>query len=154
LDIDRDLLLDVKNLDYVNDMFEFNVDISKINQTIPIIVDGYNELKKSLLEGNINKATFDSNTQRFLYPNLLFLKATLEDMDKKTEILMAKNKTLYKSSILTIDWFLELFTHTERYPNNFEVKWRKELVRLQKDRLENVQKSQKEIFSRQKRTGS
>lgn len=150
-EVNKELLIEIAHIDYVNDMFELNAAIAKTKQAMEVITDGYNQLKASLLTGSIDKVTFDANTKGFCRSGLVKLKIVLEDLDKKTEDLFVKNKFLYKKSISTIDWFLGLFVWQVRYPRDFEKFCEPERKKIIEGRRQMKEHSIQEIEDRARR---
>lgn len=151
LPIDRDILLDCSDIDYINQTFEINSEALRINQSLLVLVNGYNELRLAFLDGKIDKQTFIVNTTGFFLENLRSLKQTLIDFEIKVENVMALNRVLTKMSLSSIDWAIGFCSQSGRNSKKINNLKLIELNELKKSKAAIIELSKKEIKDREQK---
>lgn len=145
LDIDKDILTELGNVDFINDVFKFNTDTYRIDESLRSMEKYYNEFKSSFLEKNIDRQTFDHNVSGEFKNNLVLLKKSMNALDGKIEVISAKSVVLFRLDETLLDWVISIFSIRNHYAVKFEELWKKRLVILKKEREESRKKSSKEL---------
>lgn len=142
-DINKDMLLDLQNIDLINDMFSLNIELSRVNKTLTTTWNWYSDLKTAFVDEKITEKTYKENMNTFSEKLNVFVDATVL-LGQKIEKTLAKVRVLLDDEPL-LDKFLMLFSWKERYPKDFEKKCEKELEKIRKEVGKIKAKSQSEI---------
>ncbi len=143
LKIDGSILLDLYNIDLINEMFDLNLSIYKNNQSLEIMFSAYEKDKEYFLDKKISKKNLNNSVVGKL-DELNKLKKSLQLLDNKTEEVFAKVAVLMRDNTL-MDWFIMVCFKNKKYNKKFNEKWKEELKIVQKNREENIKKSQEKI---------
>lgn len=135
LPVDKSILIDLANLDYLNDAFSLNVEIYKLNFSFDNIHSEYVQLKGYLLETKIDANNFFTIMRQVFLPQLQGLEKRLASFDEECEIIFAKNKSLFEISESSFDWIFKFFSPTAYYPKGFSelVEERRTQIRLDRE---------------------
>ena len=144
LEIDRSILLDLYNIDFINDIFSLNIEIYKDNESLNTITKLYTELKSAYLEGKINKETYDNHIKTLVIPSLKYLKECLVALDLTIKDTIVKTRILLEPKSI-IGWFTKIILRKSYYPKKFEILYKKELEKVEKEYEEVKKKSEEKI---------
>ena len=89
LPFDRSHYSNLHDLDLINDLFDFNNQLRKLNDDIDSLTDGYQDIKNAYIQHNIQKQNYLINAQIYS-EQLIAIEAFLTDMQNRTIQLMAK----------------------------------------------------------------
>ncbi len=144
LEINREILLDLYNIDLINDFDTLNIEIYKDNESLETVSSWYNKINESFLDGKINKEYRDINLRQ-VSENFKNLELFLESLEENIIIVRAKARVLLQEQESAIDWLIKIISHKEHYPNNFDKKYREEIKKIKVDIKQNTEVSKKEI---------
>jgi hypothetical protein len=147
--IDKNILLDLLNNDFVNDYFSYMIMVKKQNDDVDSTNNFHESMKMARLTDKITSENYIQNMIRF-EDNLKVEKKFIDDSMKQTEMILARCRVLLKEKT-TI--FRKIFKHKNiGYNKKFNEKYEKELKSLKieletikqksKDEIENVIKSE------------
>ncbi len=140
LSVEKDVLLDIDNSDFLNDYFSYIVTLEKHNNDIDSINQFHESMKMAKLGGKITPENYVDNMNR-LGKNLNVYKKFCVDTMGKTEIILAKSRVLLlrEKSLLK-----RIFSSKPKlYSRGFEKKLIAELDILKKE-MELVKKKSRE----------
>ncbi len=140
----KEILLNLGNIDLINDTFLLYSDIRKVNHSLEVAMSQYNDMWTVYLDKKIPRDNLEQNLSN-LKKQLTELLGFLKSLDTKIEILSSKSTALYKCDETYIDWFLQLLSVKANYPKGFSDKYEKELEALRQSRQKIMSDSRKEI---------
>ncbi|MCK5013337.1 MAG: hypothetical protein KAS66_05930 [Candidatus Omnitrophica bacterium] len=143
ISFNNDILLRLNNLDLINKVFEFKTDVVKLNHSIDFANGTYNEIKNAFTQHLINFQTYKINTLG-LIEKLEELKKFLKKIQEKNVKLGAYVRVLERSKPL-FTWVLHHMSLEKHYSEGLDRKVKEELIKLEKERSDTMDKSQKEI---------
>ncbi len=144
LEINREILLDLYNIDLINDFHALNIEIYKDNESIETVSSWYNKINESFLDRKMNKESRDININQIL-ENYKKLKIFLKLLENNIIIVQAKVRVLLHEQESAIDWFIKIISHKEHYPDNFDKKFKEEIKKVKEKIEQNTKASKKEI---------
>lgn len=144
LGINKEILLDLYNIDLINDFHTLNIEIYKVDESLETISSWYDKINESFLDGKINKESHDINIKQIL-TNFQNLKKFLESLNDKIIIVQSKIRVLLHEQESAIDWLVKIISHKEHYPNNFDKKYREEIKKVKAEIEQNTKAGKKEI---------
>lgn len=138
--INKDVILDLINLDFINDLASYNLRTRKMNDSLLTFNSAYQQIKTSFLEKQSNIATYVHNVLDLKDTAILF-KVFLNQLLEDTTVIGAKGRLLNND----VSFFsrIVLLTFKKKYPKNFTQEVDKELRKL-KAEIEQVGKESKE----------
>ena len=99
--IERDLVVDLNNLDFINDIFTLNVDLRKLNDSMDTVNHMIEETREAFIGGRIDHANYVNNIDR-QRPQMQELKKFLHAaMDDLVKALASSNLLLEDEPILS-----------------------------------------------------
>ncbi len=140
LSVEKDVLLDLDNFDFLNDYFSYLVTLEKHNNDIDSINQFHESMKMAKLSSIITSENYVENMNR-LAKNIKLYKKFCADTMERTEVILAKSRVL----LLREKSFLKrIFTSKPKvYSRSFNKKLLAELAILKKE-MEFVKKRSKE----------
>lgn len=136
---DNDVLLDLRNDDFINEYFSYSLSIEKHNHDVDNINHFHESMKNSRLAGQITPQNYDENMLRFIDDLKLYRKYCLDFMEK-TEVIIARSRVLMK---IESTFFRKLFKiHLEKFNKSFIKKYDVELLVL-KQEIEDIKNKNK-----------
>lgn len=139
---DREILLDLANLEIINRLSSYATNLRKTNRDLDMAEQWYEQLKLALIQQNIDKETYDTNIS-ILIGQFRFIKKFLFKIDKENQIRQSEVRVMMKNRNV-VDWFFDKIS-THRLPKVFDKKVKKEQAALKKEREETKAQSKKEI---------
>lgn len=138
--INKEMILDLVNLDFINDLDSYNLRTRKMNDSILTFNDAYQQIKASFLENQTNNTTYTHNVLG-LKSTVILLKGFLNQLLEDTAVIGAKNRLLSND----VSYFsrIVLLTFRKKYPKNFMQEVDKEVHKL-KSEIEQVGKESQE----------
>lgn len=124
----RDLVLNLANIDLLNELYSLNVDLLKMNHTLATIDQAYGRLQDAFLAKNIDAQTYKENAWRHK-DRCVEVREFLMEIDGELKRLFAVANLLIKNR----PFFTQLTRRLVRssYPKDFAVDVSKEKARLQ-----------------------
>jgi len=116
---DKTILLDLANLEMINRLGDYAISVRKINRDTSMLEGLYSEIKTALVEGHINKATYDYNIPLVL-DRIEIIKNYYQMLDVEIERRQSEVRVLLKNKS-PVDWFFDKIT-TDHLPSDFEKK--------------------------------
>jgi|GEM_PF-2084797 hypothetical protein len=142
LPIDSSIMLNLRNLNYKNDLFNFYADLDKVNNSLATVQRYYDRITDSYIAGKMDKATYIKNLEVIkekLGELKQFLAASIEDC---IEVAAITRLLLRQVSI----WFLSAIQlKPQNYTESLKSKLPAEKQVLQKEMEENTAESSKRI---------
>jgi len=140
--IDKEITLNLINLELINEVFSFEVGIDKMNSSIGAVNRFYSDIKDAFLQKNIDFGTYKVNIQ-ILIEKLKELKSFLLELEKENKQIAAKTRILIKDKpILTR---LVCFISKKRFTDEMKREIPKELKKLETEIEINKEKSKTKI---------
>ncbi|MDP1760095.1 MAG: hypothetical protein Q8L01_01395, partial [Candidatus Woesebacteria bacterium] len=144
LEINREILLDLYNIDLINDFHTLNTETYKDNESLETVSSWYNKINESFLDAKMNIESRDINIKQIL-ENYKKLKLFLESLEKSIITVQAKVRVLLQEQESAIDWLIKIISHKEHYPNNFDKKVKEEIEKVKEEIEQSTKASKKEI---------
>lgn len=146
LSIDKYILQDLRNDDFINEYFSYALLVERHNSDITNINHFHDSMKMARLTGQITPENYNENMQRFESSLDTFNKFCIDSMER-TEIIIARCRVLLKNES---SLFNKLFRSYVGYDKKFLKKYDAELFLLKKE-VEGIKKKSgykiKEILS-------
>lgn len=139
---DRKILLDLANIELINKLASYGIDVKKANRDLNMMTELYRELRLALLRKVINVNTFKTNLPR-LISQIESIIEILKKLDLDTEVRLSEVKVALRNRN-AIDWFFNKISR-HKLPKNFKEKVEVELIRLKKERDKTRKQSIKEL---------
>jgi len=140
--IDKDILLDLRNDDFINDYFSYTVLVEKHNSDVNSINNFHDSMKMARLTGQISPENYKENMQR-LGENIKLFESFCIDSLERTQIIIAKSRVLLKEESSLIR---KLFKKTYKgYNKDFDRKSKAELLLLKEEIRKTQEQSKKDI---------
>lgn len=140
ISIDKDILLDLRNDDFINEYFSYIILVERHNNDVTNINHFHESMKMARLSGQITPENYNDNMQRFEERLKLFRKFCVNSMER-TEFIIARCRVLIKNES---SLFRKVFKISYKgYSKSFYKKYDAELLLLQKE-MEEKKKSSKE----------
>lgn len=138
--IDKDILLDLLNNDFVNDYFSYMIMIKKQNDDVEATNNFHESMKMARLTDKITPENYIQNMIRF-EDNLKVEKKFINDSMKQTEMIVAKCRVLLKEKTSI---YRKIFKYKNiGYDRKFNEKYNKELKLLRAE-MDTIKKKSKE----------
>ena len=128
--LDKEITLNLSNLDLINDVFSFEMGIDKMNNSISATNRFYSEIKSAFVQKNIDFETYKINVG-ILVSKLLELEAFLLDLERENKVIVARARILMKDKPLFTS-LIHIFSK-KRYPNDIENKTLQEIKEIDKE---------------------
>jgi len=144
LEINKDLLLDIYNIDLINDLHTLNINIYKANESLKTAWLWNNKINESFLDKKMSEESYSINLRRIL-KQFQVLKKFLKALEERILIIQSKTRVLLREQESAIDWFIKITSHKEHYANNFDKKYQEELKKIKIELEQNMEISKKEI---------
>lgn len=143
LSLNKDLLLDLLNVDFINDYFSHYQIIQKHNDDAKASNDFKNSMHLARLNGNISSENYLENMNRYKDDLIVFRKLVL-DLMEKIKTMNAKCRVLLKTKK---SFWQKHFQKNliEKYDDKFPNKLKKELLLLSEEMKGIREASKKEI---------
>lgn len=135
----QDLLLSLRNLDLINELFELNTDLRRHNSSYKTLMAMFSDIKELALADRLSESEKTANFAG-LNKHLADLQIAIEGLDAK-----AKEKLCSIRIELRKDKSFTTFFHKRRYGKNHQQEVKKELVKLQDEMNHNREKSREEL---------
>ena len=140
LSINKDIILKLKNIDFINDYFSYSIMVDKHNDDIESINVFKNSMQTAQLSGVISIENYLENMERLKVQFETFIKYC-EDSKERTEDILIKSRVLIK---MKFHWYSKLLSWRKGgYPKNYDELHSKEL-KLLREELREVQKTSEE----------
>ncbi len=137
LSINKEIILELTNNDFVNDYFSYSIMVAKHNDDIESINTFKNTFQIARLSSNISPENYIENMNRLKEQFKDFIKYCYDSMDRTQEILVKCRVLLNKEN----PWYSKLlFWKDTGYPKNFKSDYEKELL-IAKKEVEQVKKN-------------
>lgn len=147
---DRELLLGLTNLDLINDLFAFQVNVRKVNDSAETLARQYDRAISYLAGSNKDVIEYRLNAERAL-EGMRFLRVGLSQAYDEALVLLAKIRLLARD-LPFLAWLMRLFTRT-RYSRDFEKKVQVERERLREEMEQSKLTSGQRIRAMEKAAG-
>jgi len=147
--LNKELIIDLINIDFINDLASYNMRTRKMNDSINTINRAYQHIKSSFLENSSEKSTYVHNLLAMKGDILTFRKFLVRLLED-TKVIVAKARILHRD----IPFFsrIILLTFRKKYPKTFSKDLEKELATLSseietvgsesKERIDNILKNE------------
>jgi len=145
-----DLIIDLLNIDLINELFNLNAHLRKLNESMDTINGAYTETKDALISGKIDPNNYLENL-KMIHKDLGKLKSFINSNVSETTESLAAIRVLGRRSPLLGYLLRKLPGH--KYSKDFEIKRSKELLDLHneikntkeqgQDRIDNVLRGNK-----------
>lgn len=150
ISFDREVLLDLTNLDLVNELFVFQVDIRKLNDSLESLARQYERALSSLGRPNQDVVEYRLNVERVI-EGMQLLRGGLLQMYDEALVLLAKVRLLARD-LPFLAWFMQLLVRT-RYRHDFQGKVERELEQLREELEQSRLQSAQRIRAMEKAAG-
>lgn len=119
--INRDVVIDLINIDYINDIVSYNLRTRKINQTMHSLDNSYQQIKVAFIEKQANNETYFSIVLN-LKDEFLVLKSFLEVLLEETIEVLATSRILQRDKSFFSRVVLLTFkkNHTKNFLNQLD----------------------------------
>jgi len=108
--IDNSLTLCLHNVDLVNEVFSYNIDMDKLNKSIEPVNRHYDDIKNNFLKKSINADTYLANVQIYL-EKLVELRGFLTKLEEKTKKLAVLSRILLRDKPF-LTWLIQIISKT------------------------------------------
>lgn len=140
--LEKDVLLDLLNQDFINDFFSYNATIEKHNEDVVAFNELHDSLKMAFISKKIDSENYWENIER-LKSNLEVFKKFCNDSFEKNEDILSKCRVLL---ITEQTFFRKLFkSNYRKYNKDFDSKVSIEKQKLIKEMKFVQEKSKQEI---------
>ncbi len=144
ISIDKDVLLDLRNDDFINEYFSYILLVERHNNDVNNINHFHESMKMARLTGQITPENYNDNMQRFEDELELFKRFCVDSMDR-TELIIARCRVLLKDES---SLFRKMFKKNYKgYSKLFHKKYNAELLVLKKE-VNEIRKKSKEKIDR------
>lgn len=109
--IDKSHYENLHDINLINDLFEFNYQLRKLNDDIDSLSDGYADIKNAYIQHHIQKQDYLVNAQ-ISAELLTALEVFLKDMEERTVQLMAKVRIMSQRDVPLGTKIARWFIHT------------------------------------------
>lgn len=99
--IDKEITLDLANIELINEVFSLEVGVKKMNYSINATNRFYTDIKNAFIQKNIDFETYKINVNK-LIEKLIQLKSFLTDLEKEDKRVLAISRILMKSKPIFI----------------------------------------------------
>lgn len=144
IEVDRSILLELKNIDLINDLFKLNLDRDASNQTLHQITSWYNEVRRDYIDRRFGKDPLQQILANWKKDNLDVSLKFLELFQEKIKGMLSKVRVLLKSESF-LDWLIKITSRKQNYPKNFNELLEKEKKLLDEEFEKVTAASKKEI---------
>ena len=135
-------LLNLKNIDFVNDVFNFYADLEKVNDAMVSVQKFYDLLTTSMIKGDLDVDRYKANAE-IVGGKLTELNGFIEAAREKAVVIASKSQVLHDQRPPLIR--LVIRTSAQFYKTGFEGEVNKKLEMNKKNIKENESQSKKEI---------
>lgn len=139
-----ELLINLSNLDYINDLFGYNSTINRLNVSIENLNKSYDEIRSAVLQGNLDQKNYKTNLASYI-ERAIELHKFLVEAEKQTKELAAGERVLARSKPFFF-YITRLFVN-RRYGKNFQ-KHRAEEIKKIEEEIELISKTSTERIKR------
>ena len=140
--LNNSILLDLTNINLINDLFNYFIDIQKINNDMELMSETYQELRESIIDSNISREDYKKNAE-YLVGQLDTLNKFLNHLQEQTIIKLATARILNRSKPFFTRIVLKFSQN--RYSKKLSKNLPGEIRKIKKE-IENIKKeSQEEI---------
>lgn len=126
--IDRDIILHLTNVDFMNDAYSFNVGLAKMNDSMTTVESGYAQMREALIAKNIEPPTYKENAWQYR-DRCIELQAFLKQLQGETVELLATSRILAREHPF-FTRVLQLLVRTS-YPKNFHTRLAAEIKSIE-----------------------
>ena len=140
ISIEKDILLDLRNDDFINEYFSYIILVERHNNDVTNINHFHESMKTARLTGQITPENYNENMQRLEEKLKLYRKFCVDSMER-TELIVARSRVLLKNEL---SLFRKIFKKGYKgYSKSFLKKYNAELSLLRKE-MQEKKKSSKE----------
>lgn len=140
IQVDKNILLELKNIDLINDLVSFNLDADTGNHELHQLTVLYFEVRQDFVKGRLGGERLKRTLTSFKGDLNTVLKF-LESFEKDTKNMLAKVRILLERESV-VDWLIRVTSRKQRYPKGMDLLLEKELKLLDKE-FEEVEKASK-----------
>ncbi len=145
INYDKNVLMDLTTVDFMNDVLALNIDYNKANSDMDTVANIYEKMKVYFAQ-KIHASIFIDDVNK--------LNIFLENLDKNTEKMLAKVQAILDKKPPFLVQIIMLFMQKKAYGSGFEKTYQKKLLEVKKGRKEVMEKSRKELATLYKKTGN
>lgn len=139
-DINKEILVDLANIDLINEIACFFVDLNRANSDMLIFSRIYDELREGLIQKTISRVEFKYNISNLVL-KLAELKKYFLSLEQKTEKNCSIVRLLLKDKMIWSQIVSKLFK--DKLPENSKII--DEISKLHEERQQNIAKSKQKI---------
>lgn len=130
--IPRDSTMKINNIEFINDIFSYNINLTKINSDMERLNEWYHELKMALLQGNIKHDQYKILVREVVDGVEMMKKYNCYLMDNKIIDILAKSRILIqKEKTFVAKIFEKILGNYKKRIHENELK--KEIEKLKKE---------------------
>ncbi len=145
-----DLILDLTNLDFLNDLLGYKIDITRINHDIDTTNKMYEAFKLALINKDIDFAIYKSNALLTI-EKCKKLKPFLEQLKETTIVIKSYSCLLRKKNKPLLSRIIHLFCINKSSKDSFREELEEEILKNKKAQQAVSQKSREELEEMKKK---
>lgn len=126
--IDRDLIINLTNVEFMNDAYSFNVGLAKMNDSMTTVESSYAQMREALIAKNIDPPTYKENAWKYR-DRCIEIQAFLKQLQNETVGLLATSRILAKEHPF-FTRVIQLVVRTS-YPKNFHARLAAEIKAIE-----------------------
>lgn len=149
--IDKSRLSDLLNIELINEINDYFLDVRKLNDDIEGITNGYVELKNAFIQRNIDQQTYIINAET-VAENLLIINVFSDELEKNTLQILAKIRIYLRKDKLFASLLIEFFTR-KKVSEIKKREMKEEIEKLKKELTTTASKSKIKIEELKKKVG-
>lgn len=153
LNFNDKLILDLNNLDFVNKVLSYKVDLGRINHDIENINNSYADFKMAFMQKTIDFETYKFNTLYTIQTSIEF-KKHLKRFEEKTENIGAYTRVLSREDKPWFTRFIQFLFKKKAFDEKFKKEIEVENKKIKAERAEIMEESKKEKEEILKKTNS
>ena len=142
--INKEVVIDLVNIDFINDLASYNVHTRKMNDSMQILNNSYQQIKIAFVEGNANAETYVQNVID-LKEDLVIFKNFLDELLTETVKVLATARILAREQ--TFFARIVLLTFKKRYSKNFKSQLEEE-IKVLKSEIDAIGKESRATIDR------
>lgn len=133
------------NIEFINNLYEYQAYLRKVNSDIKGINDMYSKVSVLLMQ-NKDRKSYEENLANIIL-NLKTIKIFLEQLDEKLIVLMAKTKIMLREDVPFFVRIQKIFTQNNTIEKLVNANLEKEIVEI-KEQIEESKMSSKVILGK------
>lgn len=147
-EINRDLVMKLTNVDYLNELFTLNANLTKMNDSLATVDRAYAQTRDALLSKNIDHDTYRENAWRYR-DRCVEIVGFLHELKDELVRLLATARLLAKERpfMTTVQQYLV----RTRYSKDFSTRVQSEVAFVEAEIEQNAEKSRQQIEKAQAR---